>query len=166
MQFTAVAWKAVQPITIEKCFRKAGINQDLGNEVNIAESIEEADVFEEPLEWSNVHGTAGLTFEHFVEWDNNLAVCAFKNDEAILAEITMTEAEGSSEDSVSDQEEPAALPTFAQAISAFEIVKRFVYSKNIGEVDSNAFLECERLLYHTAAISARQSKITEYFKNA
>ncbi|XP_066903573.1 uncharacterized protein [Halyomorpha halys] len=33
MQFTSVAWNAVQPTTIEKCFRKAGIAlEDLGHE--------------------------------------------------------------------------------------------------------------------------------------
>lgn len=108
------------------------------------------DDFEEPPQWSDVDKNSGVAMTHFVACDNDPTVCALHSDENIKVELDLEDAEGGSDESGSDDKELVTTPTFAQTASAFEVVKSFIYSKDISEEYLKVFLECERILYSVA----------------
>lgn len=70
--------------------------------------------------------------EIFVEWDNNLIICALQNDVDIILVVSLPESEERSDGPGSKMKSHwLYAPTFGETISVVEIVKQLVYSEDV-----------------------------------
>ena len=71
------SWNRVTPETVQNCFKKAGFFSTLEPEVNL--------IVETPKDWNDISN--GVSFEDYVDIDENLSVFGARSDEDIIAEI-------------------------------------------------------------------------------
>lgn len=159
MQLTGIAWNQVQSDTIAKCFKNAGVVK--ANDFNTSANEEnELDGFEEPEDWAQV--CAGLQFEDFVHYDEDLSTCAVQDDDDIVTEVLAQDSDEDS-DEIGDtvNEVPVKL---CEALSTLEIAKRYMMSKVLDGKGMQLVSDFEHLMYECSLAEKKQTTIDSFFK--
>ena len=175
------AWKEVQPLTISKCFKKAGI---LTEQLDVSSLGEDIDPFEDLDSQINLEGLISRTMgttnkcsaEAYINGDHELPTCAEFDDETwdqtfleSLSEQT-NQNEHSVEDKESDTEDidllppPLKIKTFKEAIDSLQDVKNFLENPLCftEATDTSCLIDKIAMLH---SVNARQSTLDEYFLN-
>ncbi|XP_046608718.1 tigger transposable element-derived protein 6-like [Neodiprion virginianus] len=159
MQLTGIAWNQVQSDTIAKCFQNAGVVK--ANDLDASSNEEnELEGFEEPGDWAQV--CAGLQFEDFVHYDEDLSTCAVQDDDDIVTEILAQDSDGDSDEI--DETVKEVPVKFCEALSALEITKRYIMSKVIDGKGMQLVSDYERFMYECSLAEKKQATIDSFFK--
>jgi hypothetical protein len=142
MHFT-VTWRQVTQSTIVNCFRKCGYGLQRQTEADSNASLkEEEDAFLD--DWIRLGAGEDVDFIAYMSVDNELATCDFSSTDELFVD---RKEDGDEEEEDEDEREPEAVPSFAEAHTAFQTVKSFFYAHNIGERDEENILNMERAVF-------------------
>lgn len=159
MRFSRRAWHDVTKTTVVNCFRKCGFTrQDLCN------TVEETGRLETPPNWDilceNITDNA-LTFEDYINVDEDLPICGELTDEDIILAIS----EKSDEEDVDCDEITIEKPivTNKEARKALGILQE--YFEMVPGTDPCTFNKIQELekLINTNDKCVVQSKLTDFF---
>ncbi|KAK9886321.1 hypothetical protein WA026_015831 [Henosepilachna vigintioctopunctata] len=138
MWMASKAWNNVTEKTIENCFKKCGFKRQYQEgEERVEEDCVAVDTppsgDEAPERWSEVTkklNIEDLTFEEFVSFDDNLAICGELSGADIIASVSKDTDENAGEDNV-DREVDAPDPdsTLREARCAVITLRRFLQKK-------------------------------------
>ena len=179
IRWISQAWKEVKPLTISKCYKKAGI---LTEQLNVTSVGEDTDPFEDLDSQFDLEGLISRTMsttdkssaEVYINGDHELPTCAEFNDETwdqtfleCLSEQTSQNGH-SVEDEESDTKDIDLLPpplkivTFKEAIDSLQDVTNFLESRSCfyEATDTSCLIDRVAMLH---SVNARQSTLDEYF---
>lgn len=163
MHLAAAAWESVGSDTITKCFRKAGIGIRPNSEDVDGQdmSLEDLDVGELPDNWELIGN--GQDYGNFVRYDEQLAVCGMQSIQDLVNERERERREESSEEE-NEAEIPPPVPSFAEALRAYEAATRFLTSHVLSDAEVRVIADFGRLMYKSHSSSPlKQKTINDYF---
>lgn len=149
------SWNRVTPETVQNCFKKAGFFSTLEPEVNL--------IVETPKDWNDISN--GVSFEDYVDIDENLSVFGARSDEDIVAEIQRKKIclESSSEDE--EEEDSETVPTFSEATDYLNKLMKFVHAQeNVSDSILNGMQDLENFVLNVSLKNKKQKKLSVYFK--
>lgn len=153
MHFIVAAWHEVSQSTIANSFLNCGFIKAKDEKSLLPMKVDadgkENEDFIQNDEWVRLCGSdLGLNFNAYVSVDEHLAVTGDGVDE-VWDEFQMGNEEYVTphQNHEDTETEPQQLPSFAQALSAFETVRTFIYSHEISETDQNNIINLENLLF-------------------
>ncbi|XP_063230823.1 tigger transposable element-derived protein 4-like [Bacillus rossius redtenbacheri] len=159
------AWDRVKPETIKNCFKKAGFvkTEDETVEATEAEAIPAA-----VDGWENVGADPTISYEDFLNVDEDVAVCGDVTDTEIIAEVLGSEkqdddGEGSEEEIAGVEEEP--VPSAADAMNHIKELRRFFESRiNVSDSYFISLIKLESFVMAESLNSRKQAKISSFFQ--
>lgn len=126
MKFARKAWFLVSAATIQNCFKKAGFKQT--NQTEYENEIEDTEDID-PVQWSSLlpEGSDNLTFDEFVNFDDNVAVSGELSDADIIAIASGSQdpADENEETSEESAKSETVFPSKSEALSALALVHRY-----------------------------------------
>ena len=153
IRWVALAWREVKSVTIQKCFRNAGVlNTDLDDIIALDEEDPFQSIDEDVEMCSLISRTMGTlhqcSVEEYVNGDNSLSVCVDMDDDqwdaSFLDSLTEEEEPMSLTDGEEEEEEfnvppPAPkLQSFKEAIQSLDDIKVFLEDRGHFEQASTA----------------------------
>ena len=167
MSFVSGAWNEVTPETIMKYFRKAGIGEEAAessddDEEDGQQPTSETDREEDSPLWQKLGD--GMRFASYVDYDKDVAVCGGQSIEDIVESCSREEENQSSDEE--DTPPPPPVPSFKEAVSGYDQLKRYLFSKSLNEAEIAIVVAVERVLLDSQLSSLHQSNITDYFQNS
>jgi hypothetical protein len=153
LHFTLTAWRQVKQSTVVNCFKKCGYTS-----VNppSEEQDEQVEVSEE--DWLRLD--AGINFNNFVTFDDDIPTCGVETIET-LCDASLNETV--EEDDV-DEDDPLPAPSFSEACKMFEGLKTFFYSHSITDTEKNLLCNTERMLMsYGTKTTKKQMTMKDYF---
>lgn len=160
------AWDQVQPETIKNCFRKAGFVK-IENDEEISIETEEETV--PPVDgWDDIITNPTISFEDFVNMDENVAVCGELTDAEIIADVLDLENQDGDDafgDDFTDCDRDEPVLSVLEASNHIKELRRFFESRN--EVSDLVFRSLNVLdsFVMTERLNCRkQLKISSFFK--
>lgn len=154
------AWTQVTEKTIVNCFRKAGFTKKADKNKDVEEYVPAL------AGWENVGLEAGVSFEEFVNLDENVAVCGELTDAEILTEVTTKKTDNSSDE---EEERPELaekpIPTSSEALDHLQELRRYVEGQaNVSDSLFQALNKLQEFTTLQRINSMKQLKITNVFK--
>ncbi|GBN37627.1 hypothetical protein AVEN_139982-1 [Araneus ventricosus] len=148
MRMADYAWRNVTETTIKNCFIKAGLSENKTSseteEVDcIKHSIGEGEI--NPEQWASIQKdcNTNISFEDFLDVDNELQTCGTMTDKEIVAKIN---AEISDEEDEELDEQEHEKVTIKEAKKAVELLRSSLESiENILTEAFGAFATLEKL---------------------
>ncbi|UYV85040.1 hypothetical protein LAZ67_X004383 [Cordylochernes scorpioides] len=135
------AWDQVTSETIKHCFKKAGFVKKEEDEENadviIAETMPSVDG------WEDVISNPTISYDDFLNVDDDVAVCGEITDADIIAEVLNHNIEKQDGDEASGDEDESSvagemnIPSAAEATNYIMQLRRFFESKNDGPVTAS-----------------------------
>lgn len=176
MWMTSKAWANVTQTTIENSFKKSGFKrQTEGDEERVEEEggvvgTPSVSTHETPDRWEDVTRSLdveGLTFEEFVDFDNDLAICGELSDTDIIASVSQSTGEDANEDSEEDSEaevpDPEPDPTLRDARCAITTLKKFLQKKtDMSDIVIQSITTLDDAL-DKVTLTGRQTTISDFF---
>lgn len=162
IHFIVSAWQQVTQFTIQNCFVKCGYGDR-----NEESDMSEVNRNDEDEDWTQLEtGTAGVDFDAYVSVDQELATCGVLSVEEMCEEVasgsSMEEGQVDSDDN--DEVDPKPVPSFQEALSAFETMRAFIYAHEIADRDQVNIINIEKLLFSLKSKGAsKQMKISDFF---
>lgn len=158
------AWDRVKPETIKNCFKKAGFvkTEDESVEATEAEAIPTA-----VDGWEDVAADPTISFEDFLNVDEDVAVCGEITEAEIVAEVLGSEKQDNdgegSEDEITGVEEET-VPSAADASNHVKQLRRFFESRiNVSDSYFNSLNMLESFVMAERLNSRKQAKISHFF---
>ncbi|KAJ4426949.1 hypothetical protein ANN_26748 [Periplaneta americana] len=113
---------------------------------------------DEDEDWTQLEaGTAGDDFDAYVSVEQKLAACGVLSVEEMCEEVasgcSMEEGQVDSDDN--DEVDPKPVPSFQEALSAFEIMRVFIYAHEIADRDQVNIINIEKLLFSLKSKGAK-----------
>lgn len=157
------AWDKVKPETIKNGFKKAGF-------VNTEDEIVEATEAEAipTAVWQDVAADPNISYEDFLNVDEDVAVCGEITDAEIIAEVLDSEkqdddGEGSDDEVAGVIEEP--VPTADDAMNHITELRRFFESRiDVSDSYFNSLNMLESFVMAERLNSRKQAKISYFFQ--
>lgn len=158
------AWSQVTQTTIANCFRKGGFTHNNGEEQNEVS----AETLPAVGNWEDVLHDAGVSYEDFVNLDENLVVCGELTDAEILADV-IGNRNDSAASSNEEEEQPdlqrKPIPTTAQAMDHIEELRRYVERhQNVSDSIFQALNKVEEFTVTQSINSKKQLTISSFFQ--
>lgn len=163
LRFANKAWKSVTVITIQNCFRHAGLATD-----NVAFNEEDNLPLKTLMQVINAN-TDENDVNDFIDVDADLVTYEIPSDEEIVAAINNVSQEEEEENEGEEEEDVnyETVPTVKEALESVRTVIRFLES--VSNVDSSVKkaeeLEKELENIFIRTVCKKQQEITDYFKN-
>ncbi|KAK9874337.1 hypothetical protein WA026_002687 [Henosepilachna vigintioctopunctata] len=127
------AWNNVTEKTIENCFKKCNQSSSVEEDCVAVDTPPSGD--EAPERWSEVTKKLNIeefTFEEFVNFDDDLAICGELSDADIIASVSKDTDEDAGEDNVDcEVDAPDPDPTLRDARCAVITLRRFLQKKKL-----------------------------------
>jgi hypothetical protein len=166
IHFIVSAWQQVTQSIIQNCFVKCGHvkKNEEGSDVKEIDGSGE-DVGTQDEDWVRLGAiTTGVNFDAYVSVDQDLATCGVPCVEEMCGELRsgscVEEVEGGD-----DEAEPEPVPSFTEALRAFESMRAFMYAHDITESDQANIVNIESLLFKLKRKGAiRQMKSNDFLK--
>lgn len=174
MWMASKAWNNVTAKTIENCFLKSGFKRqnqdDEGEDVDCSVAGTSTDDAIRPEQWAQITTSLdieGITFEEFVSFDDDLAVCGQLTDTDIIASVSKPEEEeddaNDSDDGVAEAPDP--VPSLRDARCAISTVQKFLQQKTVMSdqvVQSIAILDNA---IDKVTLTGKQTTIRDFFNS-
>ena len=166
IRMIAAAWELVKPETLKNCFRKAGWKKTTEGPSTSVFQPEEIDEDEIPLSVlrERLHLPDSLSFDDYVNVDNNLETSETVTEESILAELTTLTGEEEEEEEDAENETVSVPPvcSFADAKKYIEEIRRFFESSDrTHDSEFSAISQLDNALFRN--VQYRQSVISDFF---
>nr|XP_042910354.1 uncharacterized protein LOC122271844 [Parasteatoda tepidariorum] len=141
------SWDQVPKSTIEKCFRNEGFfgSQVENGEVDVDVPISEV-------------VAPGIDFNDYATCYDELVVCATEVIESVDSSETMN-----SDSDENDDEAPAKIVPFSQALSSLETVKTYLMQQEVNDVVFDNLHKVEKELFRVKDQGSHQTAITQFF---
>lgn len=161
MHMITSAWKEVSSSTIKNCFRVAGIHhEELGVETSDIE-INEDDIT--PEEWRSLIEDEDVSIEDFYNCDEFLLTTDYRNVEQIYEDKVNENAVSDEEGEVEDTENETLPPSYTDATSALDVLRRYIISSNMEDNTFNILENLEERIMKTRP-KMKQSTLLDFFK--
>lgn len=156
MRIADKAWKNVSQTTIRNCFRSCGFDNKTGDQLL---QLEEGDA-DLPEEWDALthQQEIPVTFNEFVNFDDNVATTGTLTDAEILESTT-----DNSDIEDNEEEEPTQSISAKEARKMVKSMRYFLERREIGDDVFTALVTIENALDQSRRESLMQKKITDYF---
>lgn len=149
MLFVDKAWNSVTSTTISNCFKKSGFKSSL-QETQVNEDISIL-----PRLWESLC-LQTVSFNDYVQVDENIAVCGSLSDAEILA------AKDEDEDD-DDNSEPIPPVTLKEASSSLNKLRQFYLQSTVDDNVFKALFTLEKNLDQAGLTVSKQKKMTDFF---
>lgn len=153
MNFISSAWNQVSKQTIQNCFIKAGY--PFREEEVPAGEIE----LESNTEWHLLN--CDHSFEEYADCDNDVLTTNVLSVEELIACNNPTESSSSEDDN--DDETNVVPPTFLQAVSYCDELRKFFLCNETSEKTLHQLNDIQNELYNINRNSSRQKSMTDFF---
>jgi len=182
MHFVAASWYDIPAESLAKCFRLAGITSDGRAEppthADESSLYGEAlplhihmDVGEPPNDWHKISDR--INYEDFICHNDNLDVCeqpphmkyeAFSDDGDSSGDEDLKDEVGddgaATHDAPKESTDSKRVPTFIEALRAYETAARYITSKDVPQKDIAVVADFARVLYDAHAAEGQRSNTT------
>lgn len=153
------AWDQVTPITIANCFKKAGFQH-----ITLERLQEIEDIIPVAEHWDDVTGESGVSYEDFVQMDNEVAVCGELTNADILSDVinsqTATAISSDEEDDVIEK----PVPSICEAMNHIKELRCFVEGRqNVSDTIFQSLNKLEEFCLKEKINSRKQTKIDHFF---
>lgn len=161
MHMLVSSWNRVTPTTISNCFRKAGFFEaNEAKEVSLQENINsDFDIGEE--EWSSIIQDDSITFQDFVNVDENLTSTELRDIETVFNDI-IAEKEDDDEDD-NDVPDSTPVPSYASALGCLETLRRYLQNSDVMSSAITHINELEKIVLQTQP-RQKQTSIKDFLK--
>ncbi|GFU18976.1 hypothetical protein NPIL_381651 [Nephila pilipes] len=148
IHFVLSAWYEVTSSAIQNCFVKCGYVRKNHEECSTEGQENNDDKADE--EWLRVaEDVSGEKLSDYISIDQNVATCSTQSIEEICDDAKNKNNGEEAEDTVlADEAEPTPVPSLSEAITAFEIVRTFIYAHGIIEKDPKNIINLKNLLFN------------------
>lgn len=160
------AWDKVRPETIKNCFKKAGFVKTDEESVGAteAEAVPPVD------SWEDVVSNSTISYEDFLNVDEDVAVCGEMTDAEIIAEVLGNEKQDDDADGLGDEiagssAEEVPVPSAADAMNHVQELRRFFESRiNVSDSYFNSLNMLESFITAERLNLRKQAKISSFFE--
>jgi hypothetical protein len=166
------AWNNVTQQTIKNCFAKCGFQCEISAEITTDQEIVEIESNEDNNFWevlSDSIGIEGITFEDYVNSDNDVTTCEEYSEQEILEYNFNSIQNDNNEDDINDNESndsdetlPLEKPTFLSAIDSLNNLRNYLLFRDKNESSLNLLDKVEDDLVNYQISHLKQSKITSF----
>lgn len=166
------AWNNVTQQTIKNCFAKCGFQCEISAEITTDQEIVEIESNEDNNFWevlSDSIGIEGITFEDYVNSDNDVITCEEYSEQEILEYNFNSIQNDNNEDDINDNESndsdetlPLEKPTFLSAIDSLNNLRNYLLFRDKNESSLNLLDKVEDDLVNYQISHLKQSKITSF----
>lgn len=153
IHFVVSAWFQVSPATLQNCFRKCGFGES--RETNDTNTVNEEQLISE--DWEKL-APRDVNFDTYATVDSELATCGVMTVEQLCDEATAATSESAVREIASegeDEDEIEPLPTFAEALAAFDKIRNYISAYDTDGSEVQNILNVEGALYR---VKTRQVK--------
>lgn len=159
------AWDQVTPETIKNCFRKAGFVKNENDEESSVETS--AETMPSVDDWDDVITNPAISYEDFVNVDENVAVCGDLTNAEIIADVLNVEkqdGDDASGDELMEDVPEQTVPSAVEATNHIKELRRFFESRN--DVSDSVFRSLNLLdsFVMTERLNNKQLKISTFFE--
>ena len=179
IRWVAKAWRDVQPDTIIKCFRNAGV---LSSDMTVVR-VDEADMFTDLGDENDLAqlmqetvGSEGCNVAEYIQGEENVPVCFEADDEnwednfmqsldqANHSDVVEIDSDSEDEDEVqgNNEEREIATKSFGEAMTSLEDVEEFLKSKGCYD-EANMVASCVDRVAMCKCQKTKQKHILDYF---
>ena len=164
IRMISAAWEEVKPETVKNCFRKAGWRKDA---VDITTTNDDEDDIPLSVLRERLCLPESMTFEDYVNVDNDLATDEVLTEEAILSSLRPQAAATQNEEEEDDEDEEGATTeksvcSLADAKAYLQEIRRFLESReHTTDFDFRTVSSLESSLLQN--IAYRQKSIHDFF---
>lgn len=152
------AWSQVTETTIANCFRKAGFIK------NGVPAVVQEENLPPPEAWDD--NIAGISFEEFVNLDENVEVCGELSDKDILSEVSNKMSAEDDNIEEDKEEEQAPIPSSTEALSHLSEFRRYIEGQtNVSETVFRSLNILENFAKLKKQNSCKQVDISKFFLN-
>lgn len=125
------AWDQVTPETIQNCFKKAGFIKNESEKESFIETA--AETVPSIEDWNDVITNPAISYEDFVNVDEDVAVCGEMTDADIIADVMnekQNDGDNASGDELEEDNPTEAVPSAVEAANHLRELRHFVESRN------------------------------------
>ncbi|XP_054719284.1 tigger transposable element-derived protein 6-like [Uloborus diversus] len=166
MRMTDKVWNSVTSSTIRNCFKKAGFVKN-EEDVPVCDISDEPEMSVSRTDWGRLSERLDLNevqFQDFLNVDEEVAVCGRWEDHEIISQITAGDpiSEEDEEEEICD---PHQKPTNKEALSATDVLRRFIESRpHMTEETFRALSHLELVVEREKDLNLKQTGIDSFFK--
>uniref|UniRef100_A0A1B6KYE2 DDE-1 domain-containing protein n=1 Tax=Graphocephala atropunctata TaxID=36148 RepID=A0A1B6KYE2_9HEMI len=155
------AWDQVRPDTIAHCFKKAGFRHTALERLQEPEDIDPC-----AENWEEVVGDSVVSYEDFVQMDDDVAVCGELTNADILADVMNNQAQGATSLSSDEEDEvpEKPVPSIFEAMEHVKELRCFVEGRqNVSDTIFQSLNKLEEFCLSERINSKKQTKIHNFF---